>query len=79
MSKNTNYGKDNLNTLYDFIKTWCEQVPDKHNPYNPHDSLNFSSKVIGAINYHYYWTLADSCELAVTVETENNISPIRLV
>lgn len=79
MSKYINYEEDGMAKLYDFIKTWCEDEQEHYDTYNPYISLNFSIKVLDAIKYRYFWTLAEICDLAVSVEADNNISPIRLV
>jgi hypothetical protein len=79
LSKQIANGKEDSNTLYSFIQTWCDEIPEQHNIYNPQETLNFSSQVLGAVKYHYYWVLADICELALLIETNNNIAPIRLV
>ncbi|MCK4842455.1 MAG: M48 family metalloprotease, partial [Methylococcales bacterium] len=79
LSKQIANGRENDKTLYDFIQSWCNEIPEQYNPNNIQETIDFSSQVIGAIKYHYYWVLADICEIALSVETDNNIAPIRLV
>jgi hypothetical protein len=69
-------GKENV---YNFILTWCGDAADEKNPMPPQDILTYSSQVLGAVRYHYYWVLADICEIALAVEESNNITPIRLI
>ena len=77
--KEIKYGKQDMDTLYEFIQSWSKQVLEKHNPYNPGDTLAFAGSVAGAVKYHYFWTLADICEIAGSVEAENNVTPIKVV
>lgn len=73
------HNNKDFKSLYNFISSWCEVIPDQYDPVNLTETLKFSSSVSGAMNYHYYWVLAEVCELASSVEAENNITPIKLV
>ncbi|MDH5388382.1 MAG: M48 family metallopeptidase [Gammaproteobacteria bacterium] len=79
ISKLISYDKSDCDTLYDFALTWCNEPPSEHSTCNPDNTLEFSSQVLKAIRYHYYWVFADVCNLALTVESDNNIAPIKLV
>lgn len=77
--KDITNGQTGEDTVYSFLLTWCGEVLDKKASHHPQDVLAYSSQVLGAVRYHYYWVLADICEIALTVEEDNGIAPIRLV
>lgn len=77
--KDMTNGQTGVDTVYSFILTWSGDVLDKEASHHPQDILAYSSQVLGAVRYHYYWVLADICDIVLTVEEANDISPIRLV
>jgi len=79
LSKKVVYRKDGLDTLFDFINTWCEEIYEKYDPYNPHAAIEYSGNLKEAVYYHYYWLLAEVCDLSLTIERENGVQPIKLV
>jgi len=77
-SKNIPYGKQDVEFLSEFIGTWTGETLTEHNRQNPYDTFHFATNVLGAVKYHYYWTLAELSGLAGSVEAAHGIAPIKI-
>jgi len=70
------YGKQDVEYLSGFIATWIDEPLTEHNRQDPYETQHFATNVLGAVKYHYFWTLAALSELAGAVEAAHGIAPI---